>query len=265
MTTTYTLTDAAGGNEIVFDNYVLAADEFGVHWVITREDGWSGVPALRGSVLDPSTVSGTVPLPAVYEARGIVLAGLAKAPSVAAYWGARDRLGALTQSIINQDGTLTVENEVGERFCKVRTNGEVQLDAPVGTNSFVFQIPLTAHNPFKMSGIEKTYTKPAGAQTHVATNDGLAESHPKMTVLSAGTLKAQNTTAWGDPYLDFLSLPVGAVIDFYQRSVVSATGASLYDKRLTGSRWWTLLPGANTIEFSGTASVELSHRDTWIT
>ncbi len=105
---------------------------------------------------------------------------------------------------------------------------------------------------------------PAGLNEWVVTNDGTVEIWPTVTVQGpASNLWLESLTA--DRWLK-LDLAMSAtdqlVVDFAARTV-TLDGVNRTGSLVPGSRWWPLLPGANTIRIRSDATAGVTVTWTW--
>lgn len=108
--------------------------------------------------------------------------------------------------------------------------------------------------------------------TVTVTNAGNFDAPPVVRVSGPLTNPTvRNTTSGYSWYLDNVTLASGEYVDvdMLNRTVTKNDGSNLYaNVRFPNSWWWTLQPGANTVELrsssvSTTAGLTVSYRDVW--
>src|ERR1044072_557285 len=176
------------------------ADASGVTWTVEEVVGWDSAP-VRLDEQDRTGRHGGYGPGALYASRLLTLSGVGDCPSLAAAFAARDRLHTLAS------GDLVVGEPV-PKFVEVSSGGAPRASDPIdgGACWFRFQIPLTAHDPFKRSSSART-TVVAASSTLGVGNDGTAAADLVVTVTSPGTV----VLTAGGLTLTTTSLPTGAV------------------------------------------------------
>lgn len=129
-----------------------AADADGVVWKApAAPDGWEASPMRQ--TLEPKVgADGSILVESHRDARALVLAGTARAPTPAASWSARRGLAAMAAAMIGADGTLTL-TEPGlsglvTQSLTVRYAERLRIEH-VSPTFFRFQFPLIAPDPVK--------------------------------------------------------------------------------------------------------------------
>lgn len=237
----------------------LVADGNGTHWIITHPDGLEGwdSPSLRQSFQDPAIKHGTVLTESLLGSRSLILRGIVKAPSEAAYWVAyNDLLGQVNNLITDID---LVVHEPTPKQMGVLRGGQPRV-RPIGVGAFDFEVPLLARDPLKYSTTEQQVAVGASS-TVTCTNAGNFTTGPRVTTTSSGTVVLQNNRT--GQRITTESLPSGTVLDFAARTVYTGS-TNRYTSLTPDSVWWELQPGANNIQNTGSASVSVVYRAAWL-
>lgn len=230
----------------------------GSQWLVTGIEGWDS-PGLRQSSQPATSRHGQVLTESLLDTRSVTLKGIVKAVTAASMWTSYAFLSGLTNNLVVPRTLKVYEDDATKQAFYIR-GGSPRMEL-IGGSSFEFEIPLVFMDPLKYAVTPKVGTLGA-----TLTNTGNFTTQPTLTVTSGGTLAVTNTTESASA--TFTSggnvLPTGTVVDFLNRSVKSAIGASLYTLLDISSVFWSLQPGANVITKSGTASVSYTFQDAWI-
>ena len=240
------------GNTIT-TNYEVA-DANGALWYTTDLEGWDS-PTMRQSIANPTNRHGGIISESLFGVRSLVVKGICKAPSEAAFWISYNRLLSVLANV-NVDISLIVY-ETTPKFVSVRRADNIRIRF-IGVGSFEFEIPLVAVDPLKYSAT--LHSSAYGA----VTNAGVFNSpHVVITTTSTGTPSFSNSSYGVSASLDFVSsIPSGTVIDMKNRTVQNGV-TDHYGATATTSTWWHLVPGANSLGISG-VSATIAYRDAWI-
>lgn len=226
---------------IVFND--TGVDAFGSRWLVTDLEGWDS-PAMRTSMLAPTSVHGGAYGEWLYGPRSIKVGGVCKPSGTsAAFWSAWNRLLAVT-NIMSADGSLIVTEDTVSPRCKVRRSAPVRHRFHAGW--FEFEFNVIAANPFK-------YVEGAAGGSATYTNVGNAIYYPRFMTTGATTPVFTHTD--DSLTVDFTaSVPSGTEIDFRTKTVTGPAGENLYSSIGT-KQWWGLKPGTNAITITGLAQI----------
>jgi hypothetical protein len=231
------------------------ADANGTKWYVQDIEGWSS-PAIRQSIVAPTSRHGGVITEGMLDARAVILRGLFKAPSEATFWTAYNDINAAVVNLFTASTVMKVYETTTKRLSVVR-GGEVRINF-VGLGAGEFEVPLLAPDPLKYSD---TLNGPTALAATI-TNAGNFFSLPIITLTGGGSYTITNTTQGASASLIVVGAPAGTIIDFNARTVLSGS-TDYYSIVDPLTVWWELLPGANIITKSGGAAT-ISWRDAWL-
>jgi hypothetical protein len=228
------------------------ADAAGVKWTVEEVVGWDSAP-VRIDDGDRTGRHGGYGSTRLYAARLLTVSGVADCPSLAVAFAARDRLHTIS------DGDLVVGEPV-PKMVEVVSGGAPRASDPIegGACWFRFQIPLVAHDPFKLATSART-TPVAAAATVAVDNDGTAAADLLVTLTTGGTVVLTS----GGLTLTTTTLPSGAVIDTGACTIVSSGGADLFAAVVPGSQWPALPAGGGSVQQAGTAGLSVVSHDSY--
>jgi len=234
------------------------ADANGATWELSAIEGWDS-PDLRSAMLSLPGEDREAIGPLRYSSRGLSVAGTCFTPTEAAFWASKAKLMGAT-NLTRAAGTLAVTETTTKKIAVYR-GGRVLMKPQHALLAFDYEIPLTAPDPRILANAATTL---AGSGT--ATNSGNFKASPVLTVTgsAAGPIVITNSTA-GATVSVSTAVPGGQqlVIDFLARTVL-LNGVNRYDLVTSTPTWWDVLPGANTIVYSGGGTAVLSWNDSWI-
>jgi hypothetical protein len=265
-----------------------AADDDGVEWWITKEEGWASSPDVRVDLSLRPQRDGAFDAPSFRTARMITLEGTAVAPDPQTKERAKDRLAAVLA-----DGSrlaeLVVDEEITRRRAMVRLAGGTKI---VDTTPYTFDwsIQLAAPDPLRYGadvhqavcglptpgpGIVFPLTfpvvfAPSGTGALSAENDGTALAWPVWTITGPCNQPVIRNDSTGQWLAFGLRLLAGDVLTVdVAAHTVQVGGASRRSFLVPGSGWFGLRPGGNTISFGAldtdaTAQLAVTWRDAWI-
>jgi hypothetical protein len=152
-------------------------DEFGVAWVVTAEDGWSGSLAVRRSDSARAGADGEFRGAATFGPRVVTLTGKALAPDRLAMLWAKERLAAAA-SELSVDAPLVVDEAHLSRQALV-SRGDAWKATDDGSTRFDWQVVLKATDPLRYA------STPTAAVTTLPTPPG-GRSYPRLYPLAWG-------------------------------------------------------------------------------
>ena len=262
-----------------------AVDSNGIAWLLQKVEGWDGPDVQGGGVLAKSGDHGAFPSPQFYAARAITLTITASAPTQAL----RDLARSLLQQVvpISDLCTFTYDEPIPKQ-AQVRRSGKITETYPTLAD-VTFSVALIAPDPRKYSAQQHSVTvvalpsntigftspftspftppaqPPAGAAA--ITNAGDFESRPVITIQGPVTAPTLANVTTGQ-IVSFSQLVLGATdeleVDF---TVAQARLNGVYRSADLSSSWWTLPPGASTVQLGGQvgsgASMAIAWSDSW--
>ena len=239
-------------------------DVNGSLWKMARPQGWDA-PVFRNEDGAPTFRSGAFETEALHGARAIVCSGLVRCATQALAWQAYNLLP--TFSPVGADISLVVHEPGGDKALRVRQAAKPDIRRPEG-NVVFFELHLKALYPFKRATTPVVFNIPAGATsefTHAGTF--AAEMEVRTTGTGTVTLKSYGATQGTGS----TSVPSGTVMTsgfgfyYHPRTVVGPlpTEANLYNSLIPANHWLAIPPGANAIQNTGTAPVQITYYPTW--
>ena len=277
-----------------------ATDDHGVDWIVTREDGWSSSSPVRTHREDRAGRDGSYQGRNRLGARIITLEGTAIAPNRLAMLAAKDRLAAVGMDSDVNIGPhlLTVTESHMERVAWVRRE-DVSRASDKGPTAFQFGLIVTAADPLRYSAISHTVRAelPASAgptgrsyprtyplrtwlprRRRPSSPPTLATTRPRRSSCSpARSPTPQSSTSKPvAPSASTLSSREDETleVDLDHRTVLVNGTAGRRNTLVTGSAWFALYPGANTLRYRGeqtyppgggvpVAAMDVTYRDAW--
>lgn len=266
-------------------------DATGTAWLWQSITGWDGVQT-AGSVVQRSADHGGWAAAQYYAPRTITLTVMASAPDQATRDVAR---AALHQAVPVSDLATLVYGEPVPKQAYVRLNSGAAITETCMTLTDVqFAIPLIAPDPRKYetavqspqallpsplasplilpftAGLPQTFPAAFSAETSsvVAVNAGNFETRPTITITGPVTNPAAvNATTGQAISFSGLVMAQGDVMVLDTDNRQSFLNNVFYPADPT-SAWWTLAPGANTIQLGGStaggATLEVAFSSAWI-
>jgi phage-related protein len=235
------------------------ADADGVTWECGPVDGWSG-PDSRKRSLAPSGRHGLFTGSGFYEGRPLRIQGAAYGPpgdsTQAAAWAAYNRLAALLD--VNDEGDLIVYEPTPKLVTVQIAPGTTPLISDPVNNLIEWDFSLLAPHPFK-TALTPTVTSLAGGASTTLTNAGTKPAYPVITTTSSGTVDL----VIGGRHFTTGTLPIGAVIDMWERTLVDGSGDPLPTAKTPESEWLALPVGGTGVDQDGTAALSISHYATF--
>lgn len=250
-------------------------DEFGVDWMVTKEDGWSSGPPVRPVQEEREAGDGDWSGPGRYGARVISLSGSAVAPDRRAMLSAKERIKAAIGPRIARD--LIVEEEHLTRRARVRLTDQIAL-ADAGARAFTWDLIVTAADPRRYAlqatigttGLPATgstgrvYDRvypveyggyaPGGPGAVRIRQAGDFDQTPARIVIQGPVASPRVTHAQTHRVLAFnLTIPSGQYLEIdlaAQTALLNGTSSRVAALTAT-SAWWWLVPGDNEIQFRG--------------
>lgn len=226
--------------------------------------GWDDAPAVRTLMEDRSLGDGSWGDDlSTIDKRVVSIDGRVAQANHANAIAVREQLAALSPRTLYD---LTVDDGVYQRVAKVRVTQSAVFDW-VNDVEFNYSIQLTAADPFRRATSSTTVTISAGATgafTHVGTFPAEMEvrttSTGTVTLTSYGAIQGTGAT----------SVPSGTIFTSGRgftnppRTVVGPTGLNLYNSLIPTNHWLAVLAGANSIQNTGSANVQVTYYPTWL-
>lgn len=268
-------------------------DDDGVEWIITGEEGWSSAADARAALVDIPDDDGAADAPTYESARTITLTGVAIAPSWLEQNRAKERLNRVAYTSRGLY-PLTITEHHLTRLAYVRRSGSQKIGDRQG-NAFDFVLSLVAPDPARydsnlqtlaagMPGtivlVGRTYprTYPLTYPTNVpyqplvnAYNLGNRNTGAQIT-LSSGIDSPGVINGDSGASLQF-DVSLGAadslVVDLAAKTAVLNGTSSRRGSLLTGSSWFTLVPGENNLRLigipngTGNPTMTVAYRSAW--
>jgi hypothetical protein len=242
-------------------------DSAGIAWVVQSLAGWDAAD-VRTTQTPRENDQGLFHETNYYGGRLIIAKGTfaTATGNVAALMAARQQL----HSAVNITGLALsplVVTESPPKMCMVQlmSGCKDQAASPV---SFNFEIHLLAPDPRKYDPAPTTVNIAANT-TATVTNNGNMESRPLLTI-TGGPLTdfylSNLTTGQNLLFLVSLAPTDIFVIDMDFKSAYLNGVSALADIASGPSQWWTLVPGANHIEFTtlGTGNLAVQYSSAWV-
>ena len=263
-----------------------AVDANGTAWLLQKIDGWDSPDVQGAGVIAKSGDHGGWASPQFYAARALTLTVTAIAQTQALRDVARAQL---QQAVPVSDLALFTFNEAIPKQAYLRRSGRIS-EAATDLVSVTFTIGAICPDPRKYGTVLKTafvnainesligvvppftvpFTLPAQppAGSVAVTNAGTFESRPVITIQGPITSPALTNVQTGQT-VSWTGLVLGAtdqlVADF---NLAQALLNGSYRPADLFSSWWTLPPGATSIQLGGNsgtgASMSVAFRDAWI-
>jgi len=229
-------------------------DADGVLWECAPIEGWASAE-IRTGKLTPTGRPGTSLLQSLYDGRPLRAFGVAQAPDQSTAWDVCDMLAALLG--LNESGDLIAYEGVPKRL-SVTTVGPPKISDPVN-GLVLWDLDLIAAFPYK-TALAPVVAPIAAASSASVTNGGTVAAYPVITVTSAGSVDL----VIGGRHFTTDTLPAGAVIDMWARTIVDSSGDSLTPwPKHSETEWLTLPPGTAPVDQLGSAAVDFTIHDTY--
>lgn len=228
-------------------------DADGVLWECAPIEGWASAE-IRTGKLTPTGQHGTSPLRSLYDGRPVRAFGIAQAPDQSTAWDVCDMLAALLD--LNESGDLIAYEGVPKRLT-VTIAGPPKISDPVN-GLVLWDLDLLAAFPYKTI-LTPLVTPIGAASSDTVTNGGTVAAYPAITLTSGGTVDL----VIGGRHFTTDTLPSGAVIDMWSRTVTDGADVSLYAAKDPASEWLALPKGAPLVAQDGTAGLDFTTYDTY--
>ncbi|AHH98336.1 phage distal tail protein [Kutzneria albida] len=266
-----------------------STDTNGCDWILTKEDGWFGSPAVKAIRNDKPASRGVFRGVEYRGARVIVLEGTLSAPSVATLQNAIDTLSAVCPDPKSLY-PLTVTSANSARYINVALDAPITT-TPISWQSVAFSLQLMAPDLRKLDNSLTTlstglttagtggvsypvtypvnYGTPGSGGSLVVTNTGTADADMTFTLAGALTTPTITRADTGDTltYNATLSSTDSVVINTNTGAVTQ--GGINRRALLTANNWFSIPAQSSiTIQFrSGspgdTGTLTVSYRNTW--
>lgn len=266
-----------------------AADVNGVDWILTKEEGWFGSPAIKAIRNDRPASRGVYRGVEFRGARVIVLEGTIAAPSVMALQNAIDQLtGVCPDPHLLYPLTVTSVNST--RYCNVALDAPIST-TPISAYTVAFSLQLVAPDMRRFDQAATTvstglptagtgglaypvhypvpYGRPGLTGSVTVTNTGTSDADLLFTLAGALTTPTITRGDTGDvlTYNGTLAATDTVVIDTSTGSVLQ--GGINRRPLLTANQWFSI-PAQSSINLllrSGntgdTGTLTVSYRNTW--
>ncbi len=181
------------------------------------------------------------------------------------------RMTRLTRATnaMRKDAVIRFAPEGGlEQQVSVRRQQPLRI---TGAFNKTFQAGMVAEDPRIYSAALREVIIAPNVSTLIS-NVGIADTHPSVTLFGPATNPIITNLATGEQVKLTYVLAAGAylVLDFARKTVLLNGATSVYSSvDFVNTDWWTLLPGANTVSWTATAtttasSMRVNYRDAWI-
>ena len=243
-------------NGIDFDD---TADSDGIIWSWTSLDGWWDSPDVRleTSEFHPDGLSYTV---GRHNGRAIVLSGYAAIPEGSpALWFTAARTLAAACNIVRTAAVLYVDEPIPTR-ASVRRSTRYRVRRVGELRGMEFDVPLLAADPRKYSqtlhsNIDASLTGAGlGPDDATIVNAGTDDTWPTLTIDGPATNPRVRNVTDNSKYVQWIgTLGAGDTIVFNLRNrSLELNGVDDISNLDTGSTWWRLKPGSNTVRYTRT-------------
>lgn len=238
-------------------------DGSGSLWRMGIPDGWDAA-TFRNSDGDPTGREGAFETEALDGARMLTCSGAVRCVSEAIAWDVYNYLPTLAPN--GSDIDLVVHEPAGNKSLKVRQAARPDVRRPQG-NVVFFDLALKALYPHKRSTSSVVVTIAAGA-TASFTHSGTFPAEMEVRTTSTGTV---TLTSYGAIQgTGATSVPSGSIFTSgfgftnLPRTAVGPTGLNLYNSLIPTNHWLAVLAGANSIQNTGSANVQVTYYPTWL-
>jgi len=267
-----------------------STDSAGVEWYATTVEGLDDTPAADTAQYANPAGDGTTLGPVRFPSRTIAFTGTAVAPNRYEARAAIDRLRAAYVAARKQT-TLTIHDLTGDRMATVIPADAVKV-SPVNPFAFRFQFSVLAGDPRLYDTDERVATTAfPGAATSASgrgfpltfpfgfgssaipgdvplLNEGTAATFPRFRIdgpMTTATIR-NNTTGLEMTLVYTLGVGEWLDIDTAARTILLNGTANRRSALQVGSRWPTLEPGYNAIQFrgQGTGALTVRWRSAWL-
>jgi hypothetical protein len=252
-----------------------ATDDYGVDWIITGEEGWSGAVDAQAAIEDRPDGDGADDAPTYEATRVITLTGTPSPRTGPTQNAAKDRLNAVAYTGRGLYPLTVTENHL-TRMAMVRRSGAQKIADRPG-NAFDFSISLVAPDPGSGRPTRRprpstcrTRSTPRAAPTPAPTRwstPAAARSARRSPRRTIGNRASYVVAAFsgGVDQPGVVNVDTGAVVqfdvslspgDFFEvdlgaRTAVINGTASRRGALLTGSSWFDLPPGDTPLRMVG--------------
>lgn len=248
--------DICGVTTSVVADGVLEVSEDGAQWLVSGEiEGWDA-PAQRGSVSDPTGLSGVVQAGAYHGGRQLIVRGEVWADTREDAWAAYYRATGGMPGL-GQYGDLIVYEDV-PKMLRVTQGAPPIVTSPVG-GFFTFELTLLAEYPYKTTTADEAPVTILAGDDVTFTGGGNWPAEIVVTTTSSGTVDLEA----GGLALTSSTVPSGTVFDSRDFTVTGPGGEDLFDALIPGFQWPAVIPASNTYVQSGTANLALVRRKTF--
>ncbi len=215
-----------------------------------------------------------------YDKRTITLTGIIYASDPVAFENARKALSTACAITKDSNGYPTPTRVTLTTLANTNLFFDAYITRPIfdyqDPNFSKFMITMTVPNSFLMGAtqiVSSAITRATGGGfilpvilpitssagtggSTIVTNSGTAPAYPTLTLTGPLTNPyIANSTAGKYMQLNY-TIPSGqtVVIDMYNKTITLNGSSSLLSTKATGSDWWSIVPGANTITLTTGAS-----------
>lgn len=226
--------------------------------------GWDDPPAVRTLMEDRSLGDGSWGGGlSTIDKRVVSIDGFVAQPTHAAAVAVREQLVALNPRTVY---ALTVDDGVYQRVANVNvTQGAVT--SWLNDAEFTYSIQLTAPDPFRRATTSTVVNIAAGA-TAAFTHVGSFAAEMEVRTTSTGTVTLKSYGAiFGTGATSVASGSIftsGLGFTNPPRTAIGSTGLNIYNSLIPTNHWLAVLAGANSIQNTGSASVQITYYPTWL-
>lgn len=240
-------------------------DADGVRWHWRDIDGWESAE-VDSSWGAKAGQSGVFPESVLYGGRPMVLSGFAEVvtiavPFVESYEKAERKLALATDLVDTAPGLLVVSEQPTPKQALVYRNGRLRNRPHAKRRLMEFQVPILAPDHRKYA------TATTAIVAGVNTNNGTKLTPPTITVTgaAAGPVRVTNATDDGKYVQVNTALLGGQVLTIDMADWTANVDGVNADNLIDGaSRWFDLLPGANTLSLTGGGTLGGTFRHAYI-
>lgn len=243
-------------------------DGLGIKWWWTELAGWWDGADQDQDWLQRTGSSGLYKGTSTYGGRAIVVKGVAEMmtkPYATLWPQAADKLAAATDLVEGAAGLMVVQEATAPKLAEVYRARAPRTRPRASMRIMEFEVPLIAPDHRKYG---TTLHAPGPG---VVTNAGNKYATPTVVVTgpAAGPVRVTNATDDGKwvqvgGTMGAVSLLGGEVLTINMADLsVSINGADYSAYLEPGSRFWDLLPGANTTSLSGGGTMAVQFRDAY--
>lgn len=237
-------------------------DVNGSLWRMAIPGGWDaaifhsedGTPTARNGAFETESLNGE---------RLLTCPGVVRCTSEAIAWDVYNSIPTL--SPIGTDIDLVVHEPGSNKGLRVRQAMKPDIRRPEG-NVVFFDLTLKALYPFKRATTPVVVTINAGA-TSAFTHAGTFPAEMEVRTTGTGTVTLKSYGAiFGT---GSTSVPSGSIFTSgfgftnLERTAVGPSGENLYNSLIPTNHWLAVVAGANSIQNTGTAPVQITYYPTW--